>query len=75
MDAEYKTNQQNEQFLSVKEVAYAIGRNVSYVYRMRRMGFKMPGNRTTLSAVRQFLAENPFPWKNYRKTLNSTKKR
>ena len=72
MDAEYNNNQNNE-LLSVKEVAYAIGRNVSYVYRMRRIGFKMPGGRTTIAEVKQFLTEHPLPWKNYRKKLNSTK--
>lgn len=73
--ADEYNNQNKEQLLSVKEVAVAIGRNVSYVYRMRKLGLVMPGGRITLSEVRAFLDKNPIPWQNYRKKRNSTKKR
>jgi len=75
MDAEYKTNQQSEPLLSVKEVAVAIGHHVSYVYRLRKLGLSMPGGRITLSEVKAFLVKNPVPWKGRSKILNSTKKR
>ena len=72
---EYNNQHNKEQLLSVKEVAYALGRNVSYIYRMRKLGLKMPGGRITLGEVKAFLEKNPVPWQNYRKKHNSTKKR
>ena len=64
--------QNNERLLSVKEIAIALGRTEDYIYRLRRLGLKMPGGRTTLSKVLAFLEENPTPWKNYRKNKKTT---
>ena len=47
------------QLLSVKELAWRLNRHPNYVYCMRRAGFHMPGNRTTLEAAIQWLEENP----------------
>jgi len=36
------------QMLSVKELAWRLNRHPNYVYLMRKAGFNMPGNRTTM---------------------------
>jgi hypothetical protein len=51
------------QLLSVKELAWRLNRHPNYVYLMRKAGFKMPGNRTTLEAAIKWLEENPR-WRN-----------
>ncbi|EDY83071.1 hypothetical protein VDG1235_2695 [Verrucomicrobiia bacterium DG1235] len=48
-----------EQLLSVKELAWKLNRHPNYVYLMRKAGFVMGGNRTTLEEAREWLAENP----------------
>ncbi|MBK1877986.1 hypothetical protein [Pelagicoccus mobilis] len=48
-----------EQLLSVKELAWQLNRHPNYVYLMRKAGFPMPGNRTTLKDAVDWLAENP----------------
>lgn len=45
--------------LSVKELAWQLNRHPNYVYLMRKAGFIMPGNRTSLEAALKWLAENP----------------
>jgi len=52
------------QLLSVKELAWRLNRHPNYVYLMRKAGFKMPGNRTTLEAALKWLEENPR-WRTY----------
>ena len=47
------------QLLSVKELAWRLNRHPNYVYLMRKAGFKMPGNRTTLEAALEWLEANP----------------
>ena len=45
--------------LSCKELAWQLNRHVNYVYAMRRAGFHMPGDRTTLHDALQWLSQNP----------------
>jgi hypothetical protein len=49
----------NQRLLSVKELAWHLNRHPNYVYLMRKAGFPMPGNRTTLEAALAWLQENP----------------
>lgn len=51
-----------EQLISVKELAMALGRSESYVWAMRRRGFRFIGGRSTLSAALVFLQRVPNPW-------------
>lgn len=48
--------------LSVKELAFELGRHTSYVYRMTQVGFPMNGGRTTLRQAREWLSRNPAPY-------------
>jgi hypothetical protein len=45
--------------LSCKELAWSLNRNVNYVYAMRAAGFSMPGDRATVQAAIEWLADNP----------------
>ncbi|MDQ8184277.1 hypothetical protein [Pelagicoccus sp. SDUM812002] len=54
-----------EQLLSVKELAWKLNRHPNYVYLMRKAGFPMPGNRTTLDEALAWLAKHP----NWRRSL------
>ena len=45
--------------LSVKELAWELGRNPRYVYAMRRAGFVMPGGRATVNQALVWLVEHP----------------
>jgi hypothetical protein len=45
--------------LSCKELAWSLNRNVTYIYAMRRAGFAMPGDRATVQAAIEWLADNP----------------
>lgn len=45
--------------LSCKELAWSLNRNVTYIYAMRAAGFSMPGDRATVEAAIEWLAENP----------------
>lgn len=60
------------QLLSVKELAWRLNRHPNYVYLMRKAGFKMPGNRTTLEDSLKWLEENPN-WRRLieQKTINN----
>lgn len=49
------------ELLDCKELACALKRSVRYVYAMRQRGFKMPGNRTTITAALDWLGSNPPP--------------
>lgn len=51
-----------EELLTVKELAYRLKRSESYVWAMRRAGFRMVGGRTTLTAALLFLTKVPKPW-------------
>ena len=53
------------QLLSVKELAWRLNRHPNYVYLMRKAGFPMPGNRTSLEAALAWLEKNP----NWRKLI------
>lgn len=44
-----------DQLLTCKELASALRRNISYVYAMRRRGFKMPGNVSSLRRALHWL--------------------
>lgn len=59
----------SQQLLSVKELAWQLNRHPNYVYLMRKAGFPMPGNRTTLEGALAWLARNP----NWRRRLKSEK--
>ena len=59
------------QMLSVKELAWRLNRHPNYVYLMRKAGFNMPGNRTTMEHALQWLEDNP----DWRKTLPPPKLR
>ncbi len=50
-----------DQLLSCKELAEVLGRDISYVYAMRRRGFRMIAGRTTLDAALEWLESNPKP--------------
>ena len=52
-----------EKLLAPKEMADKLGRDVSYVFAMKRRGFQMPGNRGYLSEARNFLLKCPKPRK------------
>ena len=45
--------------LSVKELATILKRSTAYVYAMKKAGFKMLHNRTTLQEAKIWLADNP----------------
>lgn len=51
----------DEPLLSAKQVADKLGRHITYVYAMKRHGFRMVAGRTTLTAVITWLARNPEP--------------
>lgn len=51
-----------EELLTVKELAQLLKRHESYVWAMRRAGFRMVAGRTTMTAAIKFLAANPRPW-------------
>lgn len=50
-----------EELLSIKELAQKLKRSESYIFAMKRRGFKMLAGRTTLSAALKFLAVIPSP--------------
>lgn len=50
-----------EKLLSCKELASQLSRSQSYVSAMKRKGFKMTGNRATLSEARRFLSRVQHP--------------
>lgn len=47
--------------LSIKELAFALGRGRTYVFAMKVRGFRMPGGRATLAEARVWLATHPKP--------------
>jgi len=52
-----------EELITCKELASLLKRSPSYVYAMRRRGFRMIAYRTTLGAALQWLAANSQPRK------------
>lgn len=50
-----------EELLSIKELAQKLKRSESYIFAMKRRGFKMLAGRTTLSAALKFLSVTPSP--------------
>jgi hypothetical protein len=50
-----------QKLLSSKELAELLGRHVSYVYSMRRGGFRMIAGRTSLASALLWLRDNPQP--------------
>lgn len=55
------------ELLSAKELAASLGRNPSFVYRMRSKGFVMIGDRGTLRSALEWIKLNGSPWKDERK--------
>lgn len=58
----------HERLLRPKELAEALRRDISYVYAMRRRGFRLPGGTATLTEAREWLLLHPHPRANPRKT-------
>lgn len=56
-----RINAPAEPLLTVGELAGELKRAESYVWAMRRRGFKMPGGRAKLSSALRFLEKNPKP--------------
>jgi len=50
-----------DEFLSAKQLAEKLKRDVSWVYAAKRRGFVMPGNRGTLGGLVRWLVKNPPP--------------
>lgn len=48
-----------ERLLSVKELAFEIGRSRTYVSAMKRCGFRMPGGKATASEALKWLRRRP----------------
>ena len=55
-----------EELLTVKELAQLLKRHESYVWAMRRQGFRFIAGRTTMTAALRWLASNPNPWSSKR---------
>jgi hypothetical protein len=51
----------DEQLLTAKELAARLRKHVSYVYAMRREGFRMPGRVATIRAALVWLARHSGP--------------
>lgn len=49
------------ELITCKELACLLKRHVSYVYAMKKRGFRMVAGRTTLSAALHWLEKNPQP--------------
>lgn len=50
-----------DRLLSIKELAFALGRGRTYIWAMTRRGFKMPGGRATLADALAWLKKHPEP--------------
>lgn len=50
-----------QELLSCKDLALYLKRSLSYIYAMRKRGFKMPGNRASICQALSWLAKNPPP--------------
>ena len=50
-----------EELLSIKELAQKLKRSESYIFAMKRAGFRMVAGRTTITAAIKFLAVCPNP--------------
>lgn len=46
--------------LNVKQLAAALGKHTSYVYRMRQVGFKMPGGTCTVGYAYAWIRDHQF---------------
>jgi len=56
----------NDELLTAQELADRLKRSESYVRALKRSGFKMTGNRTTLAEARDWLRKHGGPkWKRY----------
>ncbi|MDD4348597.1 MAG: hypothetical protein PHF70_05770 [Opitutales bacterium] len=58
--------------LCVSELAYELRRSTKFVYRMRKLGFIMPGGTATLEEARAWLARNPSPFAEKQRILSTT---
>lgn len=50
--------------LSAKQLAFMLNRHINYIYCMKKAGFEMPGNRSSLEDCLRWLTENPS-WRQY----------
>jgi hypothetical protein len=58
------------ELLTPKELAQFLRRHISFVWAMRRCGFRMPGGVATLDAALDFLVKVPHPTSEARKKTN-----
>ena len=65
------TPENHHKLLTSKELADALKRSPNYVYKMRSLGFKMPGGVATVAEARAWLTIHPHPRK--RVPTNPTK--
>lgn len=56
-----RTQPDPDELLTIQELADALKRSRRYVAAMRRIGFRMPGDRATLRAALVFLEKRPWP--------------
>jgi len=65
-----RPNVRADELLCVKNLASELRRAPSYVFAMKRRGFKMPGGRATISNALKWLEKNPKP-----RARNNTERR
>lgn len=56
-----RINAPSDELLTRTELAEKLKRHESFIKRMKRRGFKMPGGRARLSAAERFLEKCPNP--------------
>lgn len=54
---------EHHRLLTAKELADALRRSLSYIYKMKSLGFPMPGGVATIAEARAWLTDNPHPRK------------
>lgn len=69
------SNPQPEPLFTPKELAVLLKRARSYVFAMKRRGFRMVNNRATLTEARAWLAANPLPRASARASRDTMERR
>ena len=69
MSTHHKIEQ--ERLLFPKELAGALRRGRTFIWAMKKLGFRMPGGTATLTEARRFLEDHPHPTSR----LNTTERR
>lgn len=70
-------SQPRQRLLSIKELAYELRRHRNYISEMKRAGFAMPGNQTTVNEANSWIAQNPrwrsrLPKRRKKRQMNSS---